>query len=167
MKKIGILLENQFDEQELIYPYHRLREDYEVILIGSKKDTEYISKSGVKFVSTHASSEVDAEELAGLVIPGGFSPDFMRRTEATVELVRRLDELKRPIAAICHGGWMLASATNLKGRDVTSFYSIKDDLINAGGNWIDAEVVVSDHIITSRTPKDLPIFMKTFIEAVK
>ena len=75
--------------------------------------------------------------------------------------------MKRPIAAICHGGWMLASATNLKGRDVTSFYSIKDDLINAGGNWIDAEVVVSDHIITSRTPKDLPIFIKTFIEAVK
>ncbi|NLY20451.1 MAG: type 1 glutamine amidotransferase [Tissierellia bacterium] len=167
MKKIGILIENQFDEQELIYPYHRLREDYEVILIGSQAGVEYAGKTGLKMKSDIASSDVDYRELSGLVIPGGFSPDFMRRTQATKDLVKELDEAKTPMAAICHGPWMFASSAEIAGKDMTSFFAIKDDLKNAGANWVDKEVVVSGHLVTSRTPKDLPIFIKTFIELVE
>lgn len=166
LKKIGILIEEIFDEQELIYPYHRLREDYEVVLIGSEKDVEYSSKAGVKFKSQVSSSDIKASELDGLVIPGGFSPDYMRRNKDTVALVSEMYKLNKPIAAICHGPWVLASAIDLKDKEMTSFFSIKDDLINAGAKWLDQEVVICDNIITSRNPKDLPVFMKEFIKTV-
>lgn len=166
MKKVAILLENMFDEQELIFPYHRLREDFEVSLVGSEKDKAYESKSGFKIKSTHASDEINPEEYSGLVIPGGFSPDFMRRNENTKALVKKFNELNKPIAAICHGPWMLASCCDLKGREVTSFYSIKDDLVNAGAKWVDKEVVVDGNLITSRNPNDLPAFIKEFIKKI-
>jgi protease I len=88
----------------------------------------------------------------------------MRRTKATVDFVREMDKLNKPVAAICHGGWMLASACNLKGKKVTSFFSIKDDMVHAGAEYVDEEVVVSGNIITSRNPNDLPVFLKTIIE---
>jgi len=167
MKKVAILIENMFDEQELIFPYHRLREEFEVNLVGSEKDKVYESKAGFKIKSTHSSSEIDPEEYLGLIIPGGFSPDFMRRNENTKELVRKFNKLNKPIAAICHGPWMLASCCDLKGREVTSFFSIKDDLVNAGANWVDKEVVVDGNLITSRNPNDLPVFMKEFLKLIK
>jgi len=165
MKKIAILIEDLFNERELIYPYYRLLEEgYEVHLVGPKKDTVYTAKSGLTEKSTHASNEIRAEDYDGVVIPGGFSPDFMRRTKATVDFVRDMDKLNKPVAAICHGGWMLASACNLKGKKVTSFFSIKDDMVHAGAEYVDEEVVVSGNIITSRNPNDLPVFLKTIIE---
>lgn len=168
MKKIAILIENMFDENELIYPYYRLLEEgYEVDLIGPEKDTSYKSKAGFEKKSTHASDEVSAKDYDALVIPGGFSPDYMRRTKATVDFVREMNQLEKPIAAICHGPWMLASACDLKGKNVTSFFSIKDDLVNAGAEYIDEEVVVDGNLITSRSPKDLPAFLKAIIEKLK
>ena len=165
MKRIAILIEDLFNERELIYPYYRLLEEgYEVHLVGPKKDTVYTAKSGLTEKSTHASNEIRAEDYDGVVIPGGFSPDFMRRTKATVDFVRDMDKLNKPVAAICHGGWMLASACNLKGKKVTSFFSIKDDMVHAGAEYIDKEVVVSGNIITSRNPNDLPVFLKTIVE---
>ena len=165
MKRIAILIEDLFNERELIYPYYRLLEEgYEVHLVGPKKDTVYTSKSGLTEKSTHASNEIRAEDYDGVVIPGGFSPDFMRRTRATVDFVREMDKLNKPVAAICHGGWMLASACNLKGKKVTSFFSIKDDMVHAGAEYVDEEVVVSGNIITSRNPNDLPVFLKAIIE---
>ena len=165
MKRIAILIEDLFNERELIYPYYRLLEEgYEVHLVGPKKDAVYTSKSGLTEKSTHASNEIRAEDYDGVVIPGGFSPDFMRRTKATVDFVRDMDKLNKPVAAICHGGWMLASACNLKGKKVTSFFSIKDDMVHAGAEYVDEEVVVSGNIITSRNPNDLPVFLKTIIE---
>jgi len=165
MKRIAILIEDLFNERELIYPYYRLLEEgYEVHLVGPKKDAVYTSKSGLTEKSTHASNEIRAEDYDGVVIPGGFSPDFMRRTKATVDFVREMDKLNKPVAAICHGGWMLASACNLKGKKVTSFFSIKDDMVHAGAEYVDEEVVVSGNIITSRNPNDLPVFLKTIIE---
>lgn len=166
MKKVIVLIENMFDDQELVYPYHRLREDFEVVLVGSKKDEIYESKSGLKLKSDMATDAINADEFDGLFIPGGFSPDYMRRTKATVELVKAFVESNKPVAAICHGPWMLVSANAIKGKDVTSFYSIKDDLINAGGNWIDEEVVVSENILTSRNPKDLPALVKKFVTMI-
>ena len=166
MKKVIVLIENLFDDQELIYPYHRLREDFEVVLVGSKKNETYKSKSGLELKSDYASDEVNSDEFDGLFIPGGFSPDYMRRTVATVDLVKAFAKNKKPIAAICHGPWMLASANAIRGKDVTSVVSIKDDLINAGGNWIDEELVVSDNILTSRSPRDLPALMKKFVTMI-
>ncbi|NLY45991.1 MAG: type 1 glutamine amidotransferase [Tissierella sp.] len=165
MKKIAILLENLFDEREVIYPYFRmLEEGYEVDLIGSEKDKVYTSKSGLTEKSTKASSEVSSKDYDALIIPGGFSPDFMRRTEATKEFVKAMNNEGKPIASICHGPWMLASCCDLNGRKVTSFFAIKDDLVNAGAIYLDKEVVVDGNLITSRTPKDLPAFSKAIIE---
>lgn len=167
MKKIAILLENLFDEHELIYPYHRLKETYEVHLVGTDKDTEYVSKFGLKVKSNHGSLDVKADDYAALFIPGGFSPDYMRRSNATRALVQEFDKQKKPIAAICHGPWMLASCCDLKGKEVTSFPSIKDDLINAGARWLDQEVVVAGNLITARNPGDLPAIMKKFLEIIE
>ena len=167
MKKLAILIENLFDEKELIYPYFRLKEDFEVHLVGSQKDTTYTGKSGLVMKSTHGSADVKADDYAGILIPGGFSPDNMRRTESTKDLVKEFCTQNKPIAAICHGPWMMASCCDLKGKDMTSFFSIKDDLVNAGANWVDREVVVSGNLITSRNPNDLPVFVKTFVDAVK
>lgn len=168
MKKIAILLENLFDERELIYPYFRLLEEgYEVDLIGSEKDTSYSSKLGLKETSSHSSKEVDAKDYSGVIIPGGFSPDYMRRCKATVDFVKEMDREGKLIGAICHGPWMMASSCDLKGKNITSFHSIKDDLINAGANYIDEEVVVDGNLITSRTPKDLPVFLKTIIKELE
>ncbi|RVU55008.1 type 1 glutamine amidotransferase domain-containing protein [Anaerosphaera multitolerans] len=168
MKKIAILIENLFDERELIYPYFRLSEEgYEIHLVGSQKDTAYNSKSGLTETSTHASKDIAAKDYAAVVIPGGFSPDFMRRTKETVDFVKEMNKLQKPIAAICHGPWMVASAVDIKGKNITSFYSMKDDLVNAGANYVDEEVVIDGNIITSRSPDDLVPFVKAIIEAVE
>ncbi len=163
MKKIGILLEKDFNEEEFLYPYHRLREKYDVVVIGTEGQKSYLSKYHFPYTSDVASSEVDPSTLDGLIIPGGFSPDYMRRHPATIDLVKALDLEKKPIGAICHAGWMIASCCDIANVKVTSYPSIKDDLIHAGGLWVDEEVVVSGHLVTSRTPKDLPAFMKAFI----
>lgn len=168
MKKVAVLIENLFDERELIYPYYRLLEEgYEVHLIGTERDTIYASKSGLKEKSTHSSREVSAEDYEGVVIPGGFSPDYMRKSPDTVKFVRELDKANKLVAAICHGPWMMASACDLKGKKVTSVISIKDDLVNAGAQYLDEEVVVDGNLVTSRTPKDLAAFSKAIIEKLK
>lgn len=167
MKRVAILIDNFFDEKELIYPYFRLKEEgYEVHLVGPEKDAVYPSKSTFSEKSTHSSKEVKAEDYDAVVIPGGYSPDHMRRHEATVNFVKEADKLGKPIAGICHGPWMMASCCDLKGRKMTSFFSIKDDLVNAGAEYVDSEVVVDGNLITSRTPKDLPAFLKAIIEKI-
>lgn len=167
MKKIAILLENIFDEQELIYPYHRLREDFEVVLVGTEGNTVYTSKEGFTIKSDVASKDISAEDFDGVFIPGGFSPDYMRRCDATVDFVKKLYEANKPVGAICHGPWVLASALDLKGKNLTSFFSIKDDLIHAGANWIDNECVVDGNLVTGRNPGDLPAVIKKFISLIE
>lgn len=167
MKKIAVLIENLYDEQELIYPYHRLREDFEVHLVGTKKDHSYKSKSGLEIKSTHSSDEINPQDYDGVIIPGGFSPDYMRKSEKTIDFVTKVFENGNPVAAICHGPWMLASSLDLEGKNITSVESIKTDLVNAGANWSDQEVVVDGNMVTSRTPKDLPAFIKEFIKLIK
>ena len=107
------------------------------------------------------------KDFAGIIIPGGYAPDHMRRDQGMVELVRAFDQQGKIIAAICHAGWMLVSAGVLKGRKVTSFFAIKDDLVNAGALWEDGEVVVDGNMITSRTPDDLSAFMRAIIAAAR
>lgn len=167
MKKIAILLENLFDEQELIYPYHRLREDFEVELVGTKADTEYQSKAGFSMKSDVASKGLKADDYAGVFIPGGFSPDYMRRSKETIAFVKAMHDAGKPVAAICHAGWVLASALDIEGMKLTSYASIKDDLVHAGANWVDEEVVIDGHLITGRNPDDLPAVVQAFVDQLK
>lgn len=166
MKKIAILIESLFNEEELIAPYHRLREDYEVVLVGTEADTEYRSKEGFTKKSDVASRDISADDFAGVVIPGGFSPDYMRKSKDSVKFVKDIYESGKPVAAICHAGWMLAESLDLNGVNMTSTSTIRKDMENAGANWVDEEVVVDKNLVTSRSPKDIPAFMKEFIKLV-
>ena len=165
-KKIIILVENMYNELEFWYPYYRLKEaGVEVVTVGTGH-SRYTGKSGIP-----AKADVDAKDLKvadydGVIIPGGYAPDLMRRHPAMVRLVKDAHDGGKIVAAICHAGWMLASAKILKDRRVTSFFAIKDDLIHAGALWTDEEVVRDGNLITSRTPDDLPAFMKTILQAL-
>jgi protease I len=165
--KIAVLLEQQYQEMEVWYPVYRLQEaGHTVVLVAPEAGKTYASKLGYPAKSDAAAKDISAAEFAAIVIPGGFCPDYIRRSEAMLKLVRDADAAKKPLAAICHGPWVLCSTQALKGRKATSFHSIKDDMTNAGATWVDAEVVVDGHVITSRTPADLPAFMKAVLKAV-
>jgi protease I len=165
-KRIAVLTEDMFNEFELIYPYYRLQEaGAAVTVVGTGGGITYHAKSGLSFVSDKGSGEVSASDFDGLVVPGGYAPDHMRRHKATVALVREIFDAGKPVGTICHAGWMLASAGVLQGKRCTSFFAIKDDMVHAGAQWEDAEVVVDGNLITSRAPDDLPAFMKAYIAA--
>jgi len=167
-KKVMIFVEEMFNDYEYIYPYYRLLEaGAEVAVVGPAAGAKYTGKAGTTAVSTLAAAEAKAAEFAGLVIPGGYAPDMMRRHPAMVDLVRQMDAAGKVIAAICHAGWMLASAKILRGRTVTSFFAIRDDLEHAGATWIDQAVVQDGNLITSRTPADLPAFMRAVVAALR
>jgi protease I len=168
MGKVAILAENFYEDMELQYPLYRLKEEgHQVVLVGTEKGVTYKGKHGYPTVSETASKDVKASDFDLILIPGGYSPDHMRRCAATVDLVKQADKAGKWLAAICHGPWMMASCCDLKGKKVTSFMSIKDDLTNAGAVFVDAEVVVDHNLITSRTPKDLIPFTLAMIQALK
>lgn len=165
-KRFVVLVEDEYEDQELWYPVQRLREAGATVkIVGPEAGKTYRSKHGYPAKADQAASEVRVEDLDGVVIPGGYAPDRMRRDEAMVALVRRAFESEKLVAAICHAGWMLCSAGVLQGKEATSFSAIKDDMVNAGANWVDREVVVDGNLITSRTPDDLPAFLPAILEA--
>lgn len=168
MKKVAILLENLFDEREFIYPYYKLMDaGYQVDVISPEKGKTYAGKEGLTQKSTHASKDICAQDYAAVVIPGGFSPDYMRRTPETVAFVKEMDAQQKPVAAICHGPSMLASAANIKGKTLTSHHAIRDDLIHAGVQYVDVEVAVDGNIVTARKPDDLVPFMQALIALIE
>jgi len=167
-KKVIIPAEELYNEFELWYPYYRLKEaGAAVTLVGSGSSQVYHAKSGLPVTVDASADKVSAADYDGIVIPGGYAPDHMRRYPAMVALVKDSFDQGKLVAAICHAGWMLASAEILKGKKCTSFFAIKDDLIHAGGEWVDREVVVDGNLITSRTPADLPAFMRAVIEFLR
>jgi protease I len=167
MPKIAILVEKIYEDLELQYPRLRLKEaGHTVDVIGPKAGETYVGKWGYPQKSDKAATDVRAADYNLIVIPGGSSPDHMRRSGDMVKLVRDAAERKIPMAAICHGPWMLCSTNVLRGRRCTSFMSIVHDVINAGGKWVDEECVVDGPIITARTPDDLPAFMEAILELV-
>jgi len=167
-KKIGILVADLYQDLEVWYPLFRLKEaGIEVAVIGAEKNKVYKSKHGYEIKSDISAKEIKTETLDGLIIPGGYAPDIMRRYPEMVNLVKTIYEQGKVVAAICHGGWMLASAKILSGKTVTSFFAIKDDLEHAGARFVDAEVVVDGNLITSRKPEDLPMFVKEIIKALQ
>jgi protease I len=165
-KKIGVLVAPLFDDIELYYPYYRLQEEgAEIVIIGPERD-RYSGKRGLTAESHLAIAETRASDYDAVVIPGGYAPDHMRRNSDMVEFVREMDKQHKVVAAICHGPWMMVSAGIVAGKKLTSFFSIKDDLVNAGAEWVDAEVIRTDNLITSRRPDDLPAFCASVIEAL-
>ncbi|MHB8770782.1 MAG: type 1 glutamine amidotransferase domain-containing protein [Syntrophales bacterium] len=167
-RRVAILLEELYNEFEFWYPYYRLREaGAKVTAVGSGRLSTFHSKIGLPATAEKAVDAVSAGDFDGVVIPGGFAPDQMRRSAAMVKLVRDLFEQGKVVAAICHAGWMLCSADILRGKTATSFFSIKDDMVHAGARWVDREVVVDGNLITSRKPEDLPAFMKAVIAALR
>ena len=167
-KRVAVLVEQQYQEMEVWYPVYRLREaGCTVELVGPEAGKTYASKLGYPAKSTLAAADAKADQFAAVVIPGGFAPDYIRRSEAMLKLVRDIYAQKKPVAAICHGPWVLCSTTALKGRKVTCFHSIKDDVTNAGGTYVDQEVVIDGNVITSRTPEDLPAFVVALMNAMR
>lgn len=167
-QRVAVLVEQQYQEMEVWYPVYRLREaGCAVELVGPEAGKTYASKLGYPAKSTLAAADAKADQFAAVVIPGGFSPDYIRRSAAMLQLVRDVFAAGKPVAAICHGPWVLCSTSALKGRKVTCFHSIKDDVTNAGGTYVDQEVCVDGNVITSRTPDDLPAFVAALIEAIK
>ena len=166
--RAAVLVEQMYQEMEVWYPVYRLREaGCKVTLIGPEAGQTYPSKLGYPVKSDKAAKDVRADDFDLLVIPGGYAPDHMRRCEPMIRLVSTMAEQGKPVAAICHGPWMLCSTQALKGRTVTCFFAIKDDVVNAGGKYVDAEVVRDGNLITSRKPDDLPAFLRTIIAAAR
>src|SRR5436190_11540803 len=167
-KRVAVLVEQQYQEMEVWYPVYRLREaGCQVTLVGPEAGQTYPSKLGYPAKSDKAAKDCRVDDFDVLVIPGGFAPDFLRRSEAVLKFVSAMAEQGKVIAAICHGPWVLCSTQALKGKRATCFFAIKDDVSNAGAKYQDAEVVRDGNLITSRKPDDLPAFMATVLQVVK
>lgn len=167
MKKVAVLVEDQYQVLEAWYPYLRLREEgMDTIFVGTGKK-EYKSKEGYPAVEELNIKGAKAEDFDAVVIPGGYAPDILRRNSQMNNFVSEMFKKGKVVAAICHAGWVLVSAGVLKGRKVTGFSAIKDDLINAGAEYLDREVVVDGNLITSRNPYDLPAFCREIIKKLK
>ncbi|MBW3114452.1 MULTISPECIES: type 1 glutamine amidotransferase domain-containing protein [Bacillaceae] len=167
-KKIIQLVSTDFEDLELWYPVMRLREEGATVhIVGENANEEYIGKYGVPIVSEFAFKDIDPKDYDAILVPGGWSPDKLRRYEEVIAMVQSMDERKKPIGQICHAGWVLISAKILQGVKVTSTPGIKDDMENAGATWINEPVVTDGHIVSSRRPPDLPDYMREFIEVLK
>ncbi|MFW5489130.1 MAG: type 1 glutamine amidotransferase domain-containing protein [Desulfovibrio sp.] len=159
---------NLYNDLEFWYPKIRMTEaGAKVIVAGAKAGETYKSKIGLPATCDVAYGDISADKVDGIIIPGGYAPDFMRRDPAAVQLVADLDAQKKLVAFICHAGWLPISAKILKGRTCTSYFAIKDDMINAGVNWVDGEAVVDGNFVSSRTPDDLPAFCRAILEFLK
>jgi protease I len=166
-KRTAVLVEQMYQELELWYPVYRLREaNCAVTLVGPEAGQTYPSKLGYPARSDRAARDVGPDDFDALIIPGGFAPDYMRRCEPMVRLASGMAEQGKIVAAICHGPWLLCSTQALKGRKATCFFSIKDDVTNAGARYVDAEVVRDGPVITSRKPDDLPAFTQAIVQAL-
>ena len=167
-RKVLLLAADQFEDMELLYPLYRLAEEDIAVTVAGLDDKPVTGKKGHgpvpvdTTVSTVAESDFDA-----LVIPGGYAPDKLRRSSDVLELVRAFDDRGKPIAFICHAGWVPISAKIVKGRRATSVGAIRDDMINAGVDWVDEATVVDGNLISARTPADLGPWMKALLAALR
>lgn len=166
-KKIIALISEDFEDLELWYPVHRLREaGCTVDVVGAEKGHTYHGKYGVPCVSDFTFNEVDAADYDGILVPGGWAPDKLRRDPVVLKLVRDIYEAGKPVGEICHAGWVLISAGILKGKTVTSTPGIRDDMTNAGATWVDEPSVIDGNIISARRPPDLPAYMKDYLKVL-
>jgi protease I len=167
-KHCAILVEKDYQDLEVWYPLLRLKEEGAIVFtVGTGSSEEYKGKYGYPLKVDRIASDVSPDDLDAIIIPGGWAPDFLRRYPEVVNLVRACYDQGRIIASICHGGSLLVSAGIASGLTLTAFRAIRDDLVAAGANFVDREVVQDGTLITSRTPEDLPAFLRTIIAALE
>jgi protease I len=166
-KKIALFVDSLYEDLEVWYPLLRFQEeDAQVVIVAAEANTVYESKHGYPVKSQQSYRDVYASGFDGVIIPGGYAPDHIRRHTKAIQFVHDMNREGKLVAAICHGPWVLCSAGILTGRKATCFFAIKDDLVNAGAHYEDAEVVVDRNIVTSRRPDDLPAFCRACIRAL-
>ena len=168
MKKTAVLIEDNYQVLEVWYPYLRLRENgIKTVFIGPGRKKTYMSKEGYPAEEEVAIKDAKVSNFDAVVIPGGYAPDMLRRDNRINRFVEDMAEAGKLVAAICHAGSVLVSAGVLSGKTATCFYAVKDDVVNAGANYVDKEVVVDGNLITSRNPYDLPAFCTEIVNYLK
>lgn len=166
-KRIAVLAEANYEDLELWYPLLRLREaGADTFVVGTGSSDSYLGKHGLQVKVDAEADTVSAGQFDAIIVPGGYAPDRMRRYQSVLKLVKDADEQGKIIGAICHAPWVLISAQILRGRTITCVKAIKDDVVNAGANYVDREVVRDGNLITSRTPDDLPAFGAALVAAL-
>jgi protease I len=166
-RKVLLLAADQFEDMELLYPLYRLAEEGIAVTVAGLDDLPVMGKKGYGPVPVDTTvAQVSEPGFDALVIPGGFAPDKLRRSADVLGLVRAFDEQHKPIAFICHAGWVPISAKILRGRRATSVSAIRDDMENAGATWTDEATVVDGNLISARTPADLGPWMKALLAAL-
>jgi protease I len=168
MAKIAVVLGPEFEDSEFRVPYDRLEEaGHQLTIVGTKRGEKVEGKRGKESATIEAAaSDVDATSFDALLIPGGHSPDNLRTDESVVGFVRDFTHTHKPIAAVCHGPQLLIEADAVRGRRMTSWPSVRKDLINAGADWVDEQVVKDGPLITSRKPSDLEAFSEALLEVL-
>ncbi|BCU66666.1 glutamine amidotransferase [Sulfolobales archaeon HS-7] len=166
--KVLFIIGEEFEDIEVLYPFYRLIEEgFTPVIAWKQAKSKVEGKHGYAVTSDIAFTEVRPEEYAALVIPGGRGPERIRNLQEVKEITRKFFELKKPVAAICHGPQVLISAGTVKGRKLTAVSSIKDDVIAAGGEYVDDVVVTDENLVSSRHPGDLPFFASSLIKQLK
>lgn len=166
-RRVLVFAADLFEDSELLYPVLRLKEEVEVVVASPDGNAVTGKKGHGPFPVDASVEDVSADDFDAVVIPGGFAPDALRRSEKVLELVRAFDAADKPIAFICHAGWVPISAGIIKGRRATSFSAIKDDMVNAGCDFEDAPIVVDGNLISSRHPGDLGPWLRGIIDALQ
>lgn len=167
-KIVVVLAEDQYEDLELWYPVLRMREaGMAVVIVGPEAGQTYTSKHGYPVTSDQAADAIDPAHIHALIVPGGYAPDRMRQYPEMVALVRRVYERGGIVASICHGGWMPASAGIVAGKRMTSYSSIRDDMVHAGAKWVNEAAVQDGQLISSRDPDDLPAFCSMILRALE
>ena len=166
-RRVLVLAADLFEDMELLYPVFRLREEGIAVTIAGIDDNPVHGKKGYGPLDVDTTVDaVSARAFEALVIPGGFAPDKLRRSQKVLELVRDFNAAEKPIAFICHAGWVPISAKILQGRRATSVSAIRDDMENAGVDWVDEATVIDGNLISARTPDDLGPWMKALLTAL-
>ncbi|HEY9678332.1 MAG TPA: type 1 glutamine amidotransferase domain-containing protein [Drouetiella sp.] len=166
-KNVLIFIGPDYEDRELFYPYYRFLEAGATVKIGGLGEKTYKGKYGVPMNVDGNCEDFVSQKWDAVVVPGGWAPDKIRANKAALEIVKKTVSQGAVVGAICHGGWVLASADVVRGKKVTSYKNISDDLIHAGAKWVDEEVVVDGGLVTSRTPADLPAFCREMVNAMK
>ncbi len=165
-KRILILCGPDYEDMELHYPRYRLLEEGASVVVAGIGAETYRGKKGYPVTVDAQVSGLSAHDFDAVVIPGGYAPDHMRRSEDLLSLVREMHDEGKTVAAICHAPWVTISAGIMKGRRATCVPAIKDDVINAGADYVDEPVVIDGNLVTSRRPDDLPAFLRAVIDAI-
>jgi protease I len=166
-KKVAIMVDQMYQVLEVWYPYYRLKEaGLTARFVAVEAQKPYPSKEGYPCVSDVAADRACAEDYDCMIVPGGFAPDFMRRSSEVIRFANDMVNAGKVIAAICHGPWLLCSTSILRGKKATCFFAIKDDIINAGATYVDVECAVDGNLITARRPDDLPAFCQAILAAL-